>query len=518
METGLKKISGLLFERVSVFIFFCVSFFSFLFFTGTLASGYHFIDDHTMISIQNALYENGLLQTVEGYIKNDLSIRFRPLYFVYYVFEVQLIGLNFLGLSIFTAFLGIFSFFFFYVGMRRLRHSIWESITFVFLVFLGPQLAVWWRLGTNETVGMFFLGLSFLYMAKCDVGKRYNLYNFFFIFFLSVASLCKESFIMIIPAFVVYKILREKKLLSISFLQSCKKNSASFFLIILMIVELGIIQFFVGTNRIGYAGLTDSLSDFIKGVENIFFGEESLLNWVIFLWILVAGYIMLLFFRNERREVLWTDWQEFFPYICFFCLIVFPNVFMYAKSGMIERYLLPTTVGMSFLAIGIIRLMRVSFFRGVLFLCTVVFLFLSFGVAKKNAIYFYDQGLATNSVLSEIREQAGKDSQIVFVADPVDRFEVSDSLREYLSFYGIRNLYAYPMMRVYTMDFERGLLAEWEKWFEEKKFEDMKGDPDMILFIDEKDVDKFFEKSGVLKRGYIKEEGVKSPYVLYIKL
>jgi hypothetical protein len=127
-------------------------------------------------------------------------------------------------LSIFTGILAMCSFSFFYFGARKLKYGVLESLVFVLLIFIGSQMAIWWRLGTNETIGMFFLGLAFLFMAKCTKKENYRLNNVAFIILLIIASLCKESFIITIPALVVFKIWNEKNVFKITFKESVKNN------------------------------------------------------------------------------------------------------------------------------------------------------------------------------------------------------------------------------------------------------------------------------------------------------
>ena len=89
---------------------FFVSIFAFLYFAGTLSSGYHLIDDHAMLSLKNSLINDHFWKTAFDFIKNDLNIRFRPLFYLFYTSEVQIFGINFLSLSIFTGILAFLSF------------------------------------------------------------------------------------------------------------------------------------------------------------------------------------------------------------------------------------------------------------------------------------------------------------------------------------------------------------------------------------------------------------------------
>lgn len=220
MKNFFKKIN----KDYLVTILFFVSIFVFLHFTKTLYSGYHFIDDHCLVSMKESLNKSSFLETAYIYTKNDFLIRFRPVFSFYYVLLVKVFSLNFFAMSVFMGFLGIISFSFFYFGLKNLKFTIFQSVLFVFLAFVGFQMAIWWRLGTNEPIGIFFLSLSFFFLSKCVNNINYKLSNTLFVFFLAITSLCKESFIFIIPAFLFLKIWLEKESFKISFKESVRKN------------------------------------------------------------------------------------------------------------------------------------------------------------------------------------------------------------------------------------------------------------------------------------------------------
>ncbi len=466
--------------------------------------------------MKTSLDNNGsLLKTSLDYVKNDFNIRFRPLFYPYYVFEVWMFGVNFFALSIFTGMLAFFSFAFFYFGMRKLGHSEIMSIIFVLLIFLGPQAAIWWRLGTNETIAMFFLGLCFLFMSKCLVDNNYKSNNILFIIFLSIASLCKESFIIVIPAFVVYKIINEKEVFKITLKNSVRKNVLSIFPLMLMMFEIAIIKFVVGTNQIGYAGVTSSISEFIIGIKNILLNKNSLFDWLFFVGLSLITYLISFFLSKK------TKFGEFIKpisnYFYFSFLLVLPNVLMHAKSGMVERYLVPTTLGLSFLIIGILENTKQVYFKSVIFVFAVVLIFFSLVSAKNSAAVFAAEGEQTNMLLSSVLKKMRSDSKILLVADPVDRYEVSDSAKIYLAYYGFNNLYVYPIERTYTTDFERRLRDEWQKWFKGRKIENMQGLPDGIIFVEKKQVSQFFAQSRIPEALYDEAMNKSDRYSFYVK-
>jgi hypothetical protein len=250
---------------------------------------------------------------------------------------VKIFSLNFFSLSIFVGVLALFSFSFFYFGARRLGYSITQSFLFVLLMFVGSQASIWWRLGTNETIGIFFLGLSFLFMTKCLDLKYYRINNILFIIFLIITSLCKESFIIVIPAFIIYKIWNEKVFFNIKIRESIINNWLSILPAIIVFIELWIIKFVIGTNQIGYAGLTSSFAEFINGIKNIILNPASLLVWIKLLMLLIPIYLVsFLFIKENKKTLLLQSLKTLSVCFCFAMLIILPSIIMHAKSGMVD--------------------------------------------------------------------------------------------------------------------------------------------------------------------------------------
>ena len=492
--------------------------FLFVYFTGALTSGYHFIDDHSMVSISNSLATNSFVKTVSDYIKADLLIRFRPVFFIYYVSIVKAFGLDLFNMSLFVWLLAASTFSFFYLGLRGLRQSVFTSILFVFLIFSGSQMAVWWRLGVNETVAMFFLGLTFLFLAKCSLPKNYQINNVFFNVFLAISALSKESFLIAVPAFAFLKVWNEKVSYEITWWESLKKN----WLLILpfgtMAAGLLIIKFYVGTNQIGYAGVTSSLHEFLSGIKHIILGQDALLSWTYLLGALaVALTISLLVKQKLHKTEIAKLVAEIAPYLIFSVVLVTPEILMYAKSGMVERYLLPSTLGLAFLVVGILLVIKdkAAKYFAVIFVC--VFIVVSFMVSVTNAKLFAVDGRSAGYFFSTIQESVKPDARILLVVDPVDRFEVSDSIKTYLSYYGYNQLYAYSLPRANYTPFEVSLERAWKQWFVGRTLADLSGSPDLIVVFDKPQAQSFFEQSHISISDYTSLPMDSESYAIYLK-
>lgn len=508
------------FKRIDflVVILFFVGVLSFLFFTGTLSSGYHFIDDHEMLAINSDLKATSFLTTSIDWLKKDLNSRFRPMYYFHRIFELKIFGTNFFALLFYTGLLASLTFSFFYFGARKLKYSISESLLFVFLTFIGSQMAIWWKLGPNETIGMFFLGLSFLFMAKCAEKDKYSLNTILFVIFLIVASLCKESFVIIIPAFILYKIWNEKQFFDISIKKSIQNNLLLILPIAVMIIEMWVIIFIVGTNKIGYAGSTSNTAELINGIGTILTNKGMLLEWLKLLATLLIFYFLsFLFLKFNKLTTFKQSIKHLLIPLAFSFLIVLPNILLHAKSGMFERYLLPATFGIAFLIINILKSINSNILRKVAFLVCIIFVFMSVDIAIKGASGFANEGMQTNALLSTIKRHTQPNSKILLVVDPVSRYEISWSLKIYFSSNGINDLYGYPMLRDYSSDYERGLEQVWAKWFENKNIKDMNGQPDLIIIIDKVQTENFFSQSNLSKLDYENIIENNNPHAVYFK-
>jgi hypothetical protein len=502
----------------AVVVFFFAGLLLFLFFTGALNSGYHFIDDHEMIRIYSDLKSNSFFHVASQWITNDFNIRFRPIYYLHRVLELRVFGDNFFALSFYTGLLAASTFSFFYLGARRLKYNILESLLFVFLTFIGSQMVVWWKLGPNETIGMLFLGLSFFFMAKSASGKKYLLNSALFSFFLILASLSKENFVAIIPAFVLYKIWNERRIFNISVKKSIRKNRLSLILLVVMTVELWIIIFAIGTKNLGYAGSTSSARELLLGVYNILANGEMLLRWIKLMLILLSLFIGYLVLSKYRRKVsLKQSIQNILPSLTFFLLVFLTNIIFYAKSGMAERYLLPTTLGVAFFAVDMIRNTKNRFFQKGMILACVIFAFFSYNIAKKSAFAFAAEGKQTNELLTAIVKNAKQDSDNLLVADPIGRFEATDSLKTFVASQGVGNIYGYPIAIEYKLDFGAALTEKWMEWFKGKTMEYMKSQPGEIIFLDKWQDEKFFEDSGFQKKDYQNILTAENPHALYLR-
>ena len=117
--------------------------------------------------------------------------------------------------------------------------------------------------------------------------------------------------IIAIPAFVFLKIFNEKLTFNVSLKKSIIDNKLLVFPVVIMCIELYIIKYIIGTNKIGYAGVTSTLNEFVVGVKNIILNQLSLLHWMQLLGLLgVVYFVSFIFIKSKRLYELHSSLKE----------------------------------------------------------------------------------------------------------------------------------------------------------------------------------------------------------------
>ena len=467
-------------EYFLVLIIFVFLVFGFLAFTGTLFSGFHFTDDHGIIRINDHPKQGDFFQVARGVISNDLNLRFRPFYFLHRVLQTRLFGINFTLWHIYNGLLAAFCAFFLYLFARNANFSFAQSLFFSFLTLLGPQAVIWWRLGPSETQGMFFLALCLFFLAKSVYAYRYNaLYNWAFVVSLIMTSLCKESFIVLIPGILFLKIWLYGSQNKVSFIDAVYKNLFSIgFLILIMLIELYIIIAFVGTNKLGYVGVDQNIHLFRLLGRSIYYtirrGPFILALFGMFL-------IMRSRLNNNQKFSIHNIFKvfidNFLKIIILFSLIFFPQAFLYNKTGFWDRYLLPAFLAFSFLIVYLQREIdksgKISYFSQKIFvILLIIMLWFKVEPTINIAKAFTNEGVATSSFLKSITENTNENSKIVIASDPVGNFEWSISISTYLKLVGNRSNHYFIWIEtdriVHNSEFSERLRKEIKAEFKDK--------------------------------------------------
>jgi hypothetical protein len=434
-------------------------------FSGILNAGFHLTDDHEIVLFNDLLEKQGLFSLLTTETSTDFLTRFRPLYYPHRILITSLIGTNTTLWSIYFCVLGVMTSYFFFCGLRLLKFSILPAFLFPLFAFWGEQTAVWWRLGTAETLGILFASLSAYCMGKELSMKTLSLarlWNFGFIIFAIFAALSKESFILMIPALLFWKIWSFAS--SLPYEADFWKNYQKALKInLLSIVCLGIISiifiYFIQTQTKASQTIFNA-----TGEDDTHF-RNTILQYILFklitfnkLNILFLGFIALVLFaaaddfKNAKHRVI-AILREILPAFLLTLLIIVPQFILYARTDLYERYLIPTTIGLAFFAVFLIQMiLKQDFIKQYLKIAFCVLglvgLYFPLGKAYFSGNDFAQQGVQSNAFLRFIKSVTNEESGILLVANPIQHNEWIHSFYRFLnsSAYRRKNIY----LQLYT--------------------------------------------------------------------
>lgn len=407
--------------------------------TGALYSGFQLVDDHEILRIKKDLNaSDSLTETMANWISRDLSIRFRAAYYAHRILQTALFGSNFLMWHYYIALLAVIASTLVYFVGRLISLNTVESFVLSLLIFIGPQSAIWWRLGPTETLGMVLLSASMLFHGLA-AKRTQDFYALEITAFLTslAASLTKESFALFLPSIFFYRTLVSFYNLRISWRRALQKNIVpGIILTTICFVELLFIYFYVGTERIGYAGV-EGLT-FRKALTICF--QFSQINSLWRIITVLAVFILLIGFRQPNITAPLPSWKPIAVFTILMSVsILFPQAVLYAKSGLADRYLLPGVTAYSFCFLLLFntgrRLNLISRTASVVFI-----LLVSIALARDvhyhvlpAARVYSEEARGTLNLISEIGRSTDHSSKIVIVADPARNYEQTFALIYYLT-------------------------------------------------------------------------------------
>jgi len=455
LKNKFKKIN----KNLIAFISFGIFWTSLLVFTGTLTSGYHFVDDPQILAFNKSLHDNGLVNTITLIIKNDLNQRFRPLYFFHRIVLVKLLSTNYLLWSIYNGVLAILTSYFLFLFVYRQGYKFVHAFIFPFLTLVGAQSAIWWRLGPAETIGFFLLSAALFFLVN-SIFRKKNYQIIISIVFLFFASLSKESFTLFIPAYII---------LLLWFKQQCETDKTIFkiirsnfilitILLVVLLIEVYIIIFVVGTNKIGYAGIDNSFSvvTFLKFIY-VYLRHNS------YSYLIIFGLFILL--QNVKSWKITSDLKKLMPYIyniAILLAIIMPQFILYNKSGISERYLLPLNLGFSIFIIYLLKSSytnnEITLFSKRAFIIFIILVTYSFfkNDTLSNAKSFAKEGELTNKFLTTIVDNTKINDTILVVLNINENFERGLSINSYMTIHADRkNINFYTITTPPNNDFKR---------------------------------------------------------------
>lgn len=432
---------------ISLFVLFLVSaiWIYILVVSGSAFSGFHFTDDHEIVAINHDLnvLNIDIFTEIKNWVLGDVAARFRPFYVVHRVIQTNYFGINWVFWSFYNAFLAITTTFLLFIFGKSIFLNTIESLILAFITTLGVQSAIWHRLGPNETIGIFLMSLTLNLTVLSVKVNRFKLFiEAILLASIILLSLCKESFIFLIPAILVIKIWLSSKLKNISILEALKNNQLLVTLsLFLLLIELAIIKLFVGTD-FGYAGLE---INFLKTI-NAFHGYgQNIYN----LLLIILSLICVFYLKDDKNQSGSSlsnseNTRDFVFIFLLFLLVLVPQSLIYTKSGVFERYLIPGILGYSIAITYLLKIIRQRSKLVAILFYIVIFIYLStqLNYSFLSAQKFAAEGRHTNELLQIVEDNTSRMSKIVIVTHPWAYYEWSGSITKYLKYVSERdNLY-----------------------------------------------------------------------------
>ncbi len=346
---GESRISGI---DISVVAAICAAWIAFFAFGGTIGSDYHLLDDHEILRIVADLRTHSFLEALPRWLGEDLALRFRPFYFVHRLAEAALFRDDLRLWALYTAVLAPATSTLLYLALRSLRFAPLPALAFAFFGMCGEQAAIWWRLGPNETIGMVCLAVGLLGLARWTLTDA-PAWRAAFWAGTILASLSKESFVALLPALAlaaVWAVAWQRRATWRGSAAACAPDLVV--LAVVFTIEALVIVLVVGTEKIGYAGA--------RGVTpaQVWTAATRLLGWqeAATLGGLAALAAVSRALGQWRLPATWRDCVALAaPGLVLSVVVIGGQAFLYAKSGLFERYRAPGALVFAFLAAILLR-------------------------------------------------------------------------------------------------------------------------------------------------------------------
>lgn len=348
-----------------------------LFVAQTIWSGYHFLDDHELIRIEQAASQGQpLIMTMNRWICNDLWWRFRPFYWVERVTAGYLFGSNLTAWNIWTAIKGVLAFALLYETARFLKYNRVISAVFPMVIMLGVQFTPWYRSANQESTGVLLCAMALCLISAQYYHKEYNKaqYNIPIIITVILSGLVKESFTLFMPVFTALKVwleywdgcdaswkgTRQKGKL----IRLLKENIVVYGAILFaMCINIYMILFKVGVDNVSYAGFhkETGLVQYLRGIQ------ASLLDYM--KWDTLTAAVLLFMVILCYQLIEKYNIRKYLSLCAIMFCAMGIQLVAHAGSGMWGRYLFPYIIAYAFVFVLLgYRIFEKDVFRSKIYL------------------------------------------------------------------------------------------------------------------------------------------------------
>lgn len=329
-------------EAALVWSFFALLVFGVVIGTGTLTSGFHLVDDWEFAQYVDwmTLDHMSLWECLKETVSYDLTLRFRPLYYINRILMAYVFGINLTAMSVIKAAEIVAALTALYYCARQMKCGRVCAAFFSLTVMVGYQSAVWWKLGPQESYDIMLFAAGFYLLLKWleTDRRRYALASVGSFFLMSIY---KEPFILLLPfvgLYVLYVEMQGKKVTLSGLWTAVRHRLPYLFTIgVIFTVEMLLIVFVVGTNNYSYVGLDEgvTLSQYVQVWSG---AARSDLKWYV-----RFGALMCLLLLIYGRQVKRLGWEALLA-----MSIILPQCVTYSKTSLEERYILPCVLGFAF--------------------------------------------------------------------------------------------------------------------------------------------------------------------------
>jgi hypothetical protein len=352
-------------------------------------------------------------------------------------------------------------------------------------------MAIWWRLGPSETIGITFLAISFYFMSLSLVKTKNVFLDILFILSLILASLCKESFIVSIPAFLFFRIYYEKSKSNIRWIDALENNKLMAIPLVIAVIEMA----YMYMNAVSFPSNATRFTEILNGILSnliILVRTYPLLG--------LSGLIFIIISIITQGRLIKFN---ILP-LTFLVLLLVPCLVLYSQAGFYERYLLPSSIGFGFLIASLINGIDGAFkrFRIISYTLVIISIAPLLLTSYEAACAFSREGKSISALVSAIKNNYRYGAGILLVVDPVEYYEQSYSLKQYLFLTENINLYGFPVLDK-TRDKEmESLMDGWNSYFRDSHIENLSSPPGLIIFLDNNLVENFFSKTRLSHSDY----------------
>lgn len=329
-------------ETILAWGFFAALVFGVVIMTGTLTSGFHLVDDWELARYvdQMTLENKSFRECLRAALEFDLTLRFRPLYYINRVLMAYVFGINLTAMSVVKALEIVVALTALYFCARQLKCGWFYAALFSLTVMVGYQSAVWWKLGPQESYDIMMFALGF-YLLLMWLGTDKKRYAFLSIGCFFLMSLYKEPFILMLPFVGLYVLYAQTGGSRVTFsgLWEAIKRRFPYLLALgtIFAVEMCLIVFVIGVNNYSYVGLDKSLDwDFYVQVWRE--AMQKNMKWYVRFGMLM--WMILLTYGERLLELAWLG--------ALAVAAMLPQIVTYSKTGLQERYILPWVFGFAF--------------------------------------------------------------------------------------------------------------------------------------------------------------------------